>query len=91
MRFVKVMSMKHLLTITRKGQTTLPAAIRHELGVGKNGGVLQFRYDGETGQLIITKPMTIAELTDRASQHIKPGMKPVADVSDYYQSNKRGA
>lgn len=82
------MSMNEFITVTSKGQTTLPAAIRRKLGIGKDGGVLQFNYDEQRNELKIKKPMSIEELSERVSRHIKPGIKPLKNVDEYYQQNR---
>ncbi len=81
--------MKLADAFTSKGQTTLPAAIRHKLGIDKSGGVLQLSFNERRGELIIKKPVSIAELSERVSRHIKPGTKPVENVDEYYQINRR--
>lgn len=81
--------MKKTITITSKGQTTLPAAIRHKLGVDKAGGVLQISFNERRGELVIKKPVSVAELSERISRHIKPGTKPVENVDEYYQKNRK--
>ncbi|ORB11348.1 hypothetical protein BST37_19850 [Mycobacterium noviomagense] len=82
------MSMDLTLTITRKGQTTLPVAVRRRLGLADSGGVLRARLNEETGELIITKPPSVSELSERISRHIKPGTRPLLDVNDFYQSQR---
>ena len=91
MNFGIVMSMNKIITITSKGQTTLPAPIRHKLGIDKSGGVLQISFNERKGELIIKKPVSIAELSERMSRHIKPSTKPVKNVDKYYQENRRAS
>lgn len=81
--------MNKTITITSKGQTTLPAAIRHKLGVDKSGGVLQINFDERRGELVIKKPTSVAELSKRVSRHIKSGTKPVENADEYYQKNRK--
>ena len=81
--------MNKMITITSKGQTTLPAAIRHKLGIDKSGGVLQISYNDRKGELVIQKPASVAELSQRISSYIKPGTKPIENVDEYYQENRR--
>jgi AbrB family looped-hinge helix DNA binding protein len=83
--------MNQTITITSKGQTTLPAAIRHKLGIPKSGGVLQLEFNERRGELIIKKPVSIAELSEQVSRHIKPGTKPVVRVDEYYQQHRKAA
>ncbi len=81
--------MNKMITITSKGQTTLPAAIRHKLGIDKSGGVLQISYNDRKGELVIQKPASVAELSQRISSYIKPGTKPIENVDESYQENRR--
>lgn len=90
MKFDKVMSMNKTITITSKGQTTIPAAIRRKLGLAQAGGVLQMSFNESRRELTITKPLGIDELSQHISSYIQPDTTPVTDVSDYYQRN-RGA
>lgn len=83
------MIMNKTITITSKGQTTLPAAIRHKLGIDKSGGVLQINFNERKGEVIIKKAVSVAELSERISRHIKSGTKPVESVDEYYQQNRK--
>lgn len=76
------------LTITSKGQTTLPVALRRRLGLAESGGVLLAHLREDTGELIITKPPSADELSERLSRHIKPGTRPLLNVDDFYQSER---
>lgn len=82
-------NVRNTITITSKGQTTLPAPMRRKLGLDKNGGVLQITFNERKGELVISKPMSVAELSVKISQHIKPGTKPVTNVDEYYQANRK--
>jgi AbrB family looped-hinge helix DNA binding protein len=82
------MNMKETITITSKGQTTLPATIRHKLGIGKAGGTLRISFNERDGKVIISKPVSPSELGERVSRHIKPGTKPLENVDDYYQKQR---
>ena len=41
------------------------------------------------GELVIKKPVSVAELSERISRHIKPGTQPVENVDEYYQKNRK--
>lgn len=82
------MNVKNTITVTSKGQTTIPAAIRKKLGVSKHGGVLQITFNEERGELIISKPLTIEDLSNKLSTYIKPHTPPLMDVDTYYQANR---
>lgn len=81
--------MNNTITITSKGQTTLPASIRRKLGLDKSGGTLRINFNESKGELVISKPVSIAELSERISRHIKPGTKPVENVDEYYQKARK--
>jgi bifunctional DNA-binding transcriptional regulator/antitoxin component of YhaV-PrlF toxin-antitoxin module len=82
--------MKNTATITRKGQTTIPAPLRRKLGLDVRGGVLDIRFDENRGELVISKPLSIDELSKKLTAYIKPGAKPLDDVDSYYQANREG-
>jgi bifunctional DNA-binding transcriptional regulator/antitoxin component of YhaV-PrlF toxin-antitoxin module len=87
----KVMGMDATLTVTSKGQTTLPVAIRRLLGLADTGGVLRAHLNEDTGELTLTKPPSLADLSERISRHIKPGTRPLLDVAGFYQSRQSQA
>lgn len=79
---------KSMLKITSKGQTTIPASIRHKLGLSKAGGVLQISFNESKGELIVSKPLDIDELSDKLSNYIKLDTNPLVDVDAFYQANR---
>ena len=79
--------MKNIITITNKGQTTLPVELRRRLGIPKNGGVLQVSFDEQSGKLIISAPTRPEDLAKKLSAYIKPGVEPITSVSDYYANS----
>ncbi len=82
------MHMKNTITITRKGQATIPARYRQKLGISSQGGVLDMRFDEAKGELVITKAPSIDELSQKISSYIKPRTKPLVDVDTYYQNTR---
>ncbi len=82
--------MKNTITITSKGQATIPASYRRKLGIGTSGGTLDIRFNESKGELIIVKPLNIDELSQKLSGYIKPQTKPLTDVDVFYQSNREG-
>lgn len=81
--------MKTTLTVTSKGQTTIPAPIRQKLGLGKAGGVLQISFNADKDELIISKTLSVDELSNKLSAYIKPGTVPLVDVNTFYQANRK--
>ena len=82
------MNMKTTLTITSKGQTTIPAPVRHKLGLSKGGGILQMSFNEDKGELVISKPTSVDELSKKLSGYIKPGISPLIDADAFYQANR---
>jgi AbrB family looped-hinge helix DNA binding protein len=83
------MHMKNTITITRKGQTTIPAPLRRKLGLDANGGVLDIHFDDKKGELVVSKPLSIDELANKLSSYIKQGAKPLVDADAYYQTDRK--
>lgn len=81
--------MRNTITITSKGQTTLPAEVRRKLGLGAAGGVLQIDFNEHEGKLVITKPLSVRELSQLASSYIQPGSVPLTNVDEFYQANRQ--
>lgn len=84
------MNMKNSITITSKGQTTIPAAFRRKLGLDPKGGALEIRFDEAKNELVIARPLSIDELTKKLSSYVKPGTEPLTDVDAYYQKHRLG-
>jgi len=82
--------MKNIITITSKGQATIPASYRRKLGIGADGGTLDIRFDESRGELVIAKPPNIDELSEKLSSYINPGTKPLVNADAYYQKNRVG-
>ena len=82
--------MKNTITITSKGQTTIPASYRRKLGLGASGGTLDIRFDESKGELVVAKPLSIDELSNKLSSYIRLETEPLLDVDAYYQKNRKG-
>lgn len=77
------------VTLTSKGQITLPAEARRVLGLSKSD-TLQVRVDPETRSVVLTKPMDLEQLSKLASSYVKPSQEPVTNVDEYYQKHREG-
>lgn len=73
------------ITLTSKGQVTLPVELRRNLNI-KEGDKLEVKFNQATQSITLSKPMTIDELSARATSYIKKGAKPVLDANAYWQS-----
>ena len=88
MRMFIVMNMKKIVTVTSKGQLTLPASFRKHLNIGASGGVLQVEFNEQKNEVVIKKPLSIADLSQHVSRHIKDGTEPLNNVEEYYQEQR---
>jgi len=81
--------MKAIVTLSSKGQLTLPAAVRAALGL-KQGDQLEVSVD-ESGRSLTVSPVPNLEaLSARISGYAKR-RTPVTDVDAYYQENRRAS
>lgn len=79
--------MKTILTLSSKGQLTLPVSARRIMHL-QTGDSLLLTLDPERNEAILTKSPSIDELSKKLSSYIKPGTKPVIDVDEYYQKHR---
>ncbi len=78
--------MKDFLTLGSKGQITVPAHLRHQLGLNR-GDRLEATIDPERHQITIRPVESIDQLSDRISAYARR-RDPVLDVDDYYQEHR---
>lgn len=79
---------EYTITLTSKGQVTLPVAVRRSLGVAQSGGTLRLHYDEKSGQATIQRPVSFASLQAKASSYADPDVKPLDDPRGYYQQRE---
>ncbi len=79
--------MKTSITITSKGQVTLPAYVRRQMGVA-DGGVLQIDFNEHQQRLVVTKPVSFEDIQAEAARYVKPGTKPLKDASGFYNARE---
>jgi len=77
------------ITITSKGQTTIPVEVRRKLGIDSAGGVLILDFDELSNQAVIKNPRSIEEMSLRLTKKIKPGIKPLENVGEWIQKNRK--
>jgi AbrB family looped-hinge helix DNA binding protein len=80
--------MKSIVTISSKGQFTLPAEVRRSMGL-KQGDHLEVSFDEDQQRIIITRVAAIADLSARVSSYAKRS-EPVLNVDAYYQAHRTG-
>lgn len=76
-----------MITLTSKGQLTLPVEVRRALGL-KDSDKLELSYNPENRKVTISKPMTVEELSAMTSQLPRKKINPIADVDAYYQAHR---
>jgi AbrB family looped-hinge helix DNA binding protein len=77
--------MRMIVTLSSKGQLTLPASLREKLGL-EQGSRVELVLD-ETDQAVRLRRMPeIDELTARISSYAKGA--PVLNVDEYYQTHR---
>jgi AbrB family looped-hinge helix DNA binding protein len=76
------------ITLTSKGQVTLPVEIRKQMRL-KEGDQLDVFYNPETQTLSVSKPMRAEDLSDKYGKLVRPRTKPVVNVDEYYQKHRQ--
>ncbi len=76
------------ITISSKGQVTIPAEIRRRLGI-KKSDQLTVSYDFDNQEIILSKQMDFDDVTEFAMSKIDLSAKPVKDVSEYYNKHRQ--
>lgn len=80
--------MKKAITMSSKGQITLPAEVRKFLDF-KQGDELSYDINAKAKSVEIRKVLSIDELSAKLSKYIKPGTKPLLNVDEYYQKHRK--
>ncbi|MDO5678231.1 MAG: AbrB/MazE/SpoVT family DNA-binding domain-containing protein [Propionibacteriaceae bacterium] len=73
------------VSVSSKGQITLPVSVREQLGIDQ-GDRLTLIVDG--GAITLRKQLTMDEITALAQQWAKPGVAPILDADAFYQAHR---
>lgn len=84
---VSIPYMNKTITVTEKGQITLPVAARKAMKI-RSGDKVILSYDAMNYSLKISKAPSLEELSGRLTSYIKPGTVPVTDVDAYFQKHR---
>jgi AbrB family looped-hinge helix DNA binding protein len=79
--------MRKTITMTSKGQVTLPAALRHKMGLN-DGDKLLVRFEPKGKSVVLSRPMDIDQLSDYLSANIPPGTPPATNVHEIYEQGR---
>jgi bifunctional DNA-binding transcriptional regulator/antitoxin component of YhaV-PrlF toxin-antitoxin module len=76
------------ITMTSKGQFTLPAGVRKAMMLRKQGDKLMLDFSSASQQVVLSKPVSFEDIQAKAKSYIKPGTTPLADVDVLYNARK---
>jgi len=76
------------ITMTSKGQFTLPANVRRALGLHKPGEKLTLDLNAASQQVVLSKPISFADIQARAKTYVKPGTTPLTDADAFYNARE---
>jgi bifunctional DNA-binding transcriptional regulator/antitoxin component of YhaV-PrlF toxin-antitoxin module len=76
------------ITMTSKGQFTLPASVRKAMALHKQGDKLVLDFSPAKKQAILSKPISFEDIQAKAKAYIKPGTVPLSDVNSLYETRK---
>lgn len=79
--------MQQLLTLSTKGQFTLPAKVRKSLGVVNKGDVLQLEYNASSGTVRLTKPSSLRDVQTFVESHSNNKDIP-SNLHDWYMAER---
>jgi bifunctional DNA-binding transcriptional regulator/antitoxin component of YhaV-PrlF toxin-antitoxin module len=80
--------MVKMLTITKKGQTTIPVEVRQFMGLPAEGGSIVLSIDPETNVCTLHPVPSFEAISAYASQFIPPGTPPLLNVRQYINENR---
>jgi bifunctional DNA-binding transcriptional regulator/antitoxin component of YhaV-PrlF toxin-antitoxin module len=76
------------ITMTSKGQFTLPARVRKAMALQQRGDKLTLAFHPDSRQIVLSKPMSFAAIQAKAQGFIKPGTAPLADVDALFNTRE---
>lgn len=76
------------ITLTSKGQLTLPAPVRKALGVNAKGDKLRLRLDEEAGRADIQPPVSFEQIQALASTFIRSDITPLENPRELFEQRE---
>jgi bifunctional DNA-binding transcriptional regulator/antitoxin component of YhaV-PrlF toxin-antitoxin module len=76
------------ITMTSKGQFTLPAGVRKAMALHKRGDKLVLDFSPASRQVVLSKPVSFEDIQAKAKRYITPGTKPLTDVDAHYNTRE---
>lgn len=76
------------ITMTNKGQFTLPARVRKALALDERGEKLTLTFEPTSQQIVLSKPLSFADIQAKARTYVKPGTPPLMDADALYNTRE---
>ena len=76
------------ITMTSKGQFTLPAGVRKAMALHQKGDKLTLDFRPASQQILLSKPISFADIQARAKRYLRPGIAPLVDVDALYNTRE---
>jgi bifunctional DNA-binding transcriptional regulator/antitoxin component of YhaV-PrlF toxin-antitoxin module len=74
------------ITMTSKGQFTLPAQVRKAMALRQQGDKLTLDFSPASQQVVLSKPVSVSDIQAKAKSYIKPGTTALTDVDAFYNA-----
>lgn len=79
---------QYTITMTSKGQFTLPIELRRQFGLTKAGDTLKVKPSANLDELILRRPPSFEEIQAKARRFMKPGIPPLLDPRAFYDTRE---
>lgn len=76
------------ITMTSKGQITLPAQVRRAMALHTRGDKLMLDFSPASQQVVLSKPVSFADIQAKARQYMKPGTTPLMEADAFYNARE---
>ena len=76
-----------VLTMSSKGQITIPASLREKFDFHPKHKI---RYTVEGDSINLQRDMTLDEAAEYFTSLIKPGVKPITNLNEWFEENYHG-
>ena len=76
------------ITMTSKGQFTLPAHVRRALALQRPGDKLMLDFRPDSQQVVLSRPVSVDDIRARAKRYITPSTTPLTDVDAFYNARE---
>jgi bifunctional DNA-binding transcriptional regulator/antitoxin component of YhaV-PrlF toxin-antitoxin module len=76
------------ITMTSKGQFTLPAEVRKAMALRKQGDKLVLDFSPSKQQATLSKPVSLDAIQTKAKSYVRPGTEPLVDAGALYETRE---